>query len=360
MPCGPWGGEAGVVTCDKTASCATLLAESVVTVCVLARWEQPLSQLAQCGAQQGGIGGPRPSQGVGIGDQVDQGIAVANGAPIAQLGPLNAQPLRLAIDAFGRGALLVDDLVERGVALERDAHLGTLLAVEVLDTAAAFGELLVVTALSRWLRIKQGTRKALGAIAVGVLEALGRLHTQALGTQGDAIGITSALRMAMGVEGDGGHPTAMQHRLIDVPGIKGGIGRDIVGKVAQVDDRLQVQGKEVGDIVLVEGQGVLGQDDIAIASHNGTGDPRAVAPQILFLFFDRAIGLLLIGGAFDAHVAVRVAFGLAVFAIAVFHRDPGIIFLDPGIEVLHVEGHRFAQAGDVLFESQHRGMQEIL
>lgn len=107
-----------------------------------------LGELAEPGAEQARIGGPRPLQRFDFDDQGDQGIAVAHGLPIAQLGSLNPQSFSLAIDAFSRGALRVDDFVEGRVALEGHTYLGAFFTVEVFDTAVAFGELLMLTALA--------------------------------------------------------------------------------------------------------------------------------------------------------------------------------------------------------------------
>lgn len=82
----------------------------------------------------------------------------------------------LAVDAFAGGALPVDELVEQTAAIEGDAHLRPGLPVHVLDTTLALGELLLLTALAGWHRKEQRAAKALGMIAIGVLELTGRMH----------------------------------------------------------------------------------------------------------------------------------------------------------------------------------------
>ena len=53
---------------------------------------------------------------------------------IAHFGPLNAQGLRLTIDAFTGSALSVQGMVEQTVTIERDAQLAAESSVDILDT----------------------------------------------------------------------------------------------------------------------------------------------------------------------------------------------------------------------------------
>ena len=82
-----------------------------------------LGDEASFGGEQGGIDGSRPLEGFAVDRDVDQGIETAHRADVAHFGPLNAQVLGLAVDAFGAGALVVNDAVERAIAIEGDAHL---------------------------------------------------------------------------------------------------------------------------------------------------------------------------------------------------------------------------------------------
>jgi len=56
----------------------------------------------------------------------------------------------------------------------------------------------------------------------------------------------------------------------------------------------------VGAIDLVEGLGVLDEDDIAVGRVGGHGHAAAIAPHILLGLLDRAIGALLIAARLDA------------------------------------------------------------
>ena len=87
---------------------------------------------------------------------------MGDGTAIAHFGSFDAQSLSLTVDAFTRGALVVDGVVERPVAIEQSAHQSAFLPIGILDAAFAFGELGVLTGLSRARRKKQGAAKALG------------------------------------------------------------------------------------------------------------------------------------------------------------------------------------------------------
>jgi hypothetical protein len=69
-----------------------------------------------CGApgqrQQQGVDGASPLQGVGIDQDVGQGVQVGHRTPMAHLGSFETQRLRLTVDALGTGALRVDGLVD--------------------------------------------------------------------------------------------------------------------------------------------------------------------------------------------------------------------------------------------------------
>src|SRR5207245_8659494 len=111
----------------------------------------------------------------------------------------------LVIAVVRTGALVIDCVVERPVAIQRHPHLATELPVEVLDTAFAFSKLGVIAGGSACLGKKERTAKALGAVAVRVRELKGGVHTQALLTERHAIRGTTTLGMTMGIEGDSRH-----------------------------------------------------------------------------------------------------------------------------------------------------------
>ena len=86
---------------------------------------------------------------------------MGDGTAMAHFGSFDAQSLSLTVDAFTRGTLVVDGVVERPVTIEQSAHQPTFLTIGILDTAFAFRELSMVTGLSRAGRKEQGAAKAL-------------------------------------------------------------------------------------------------------------------------------------------------------------------------------------------------------
>ena len=113
----------------------------------------------------------------------------------------------MAVDAFGRGTLAINGLVERSGPIQGHAHQSALLNVDVLDTTLALDKLFVVAGLSSPLGMQQRTAVALGAIAIGMSELIRGMHAQAFGAQGDAIRIACEGRMAMLIEGMAAMPS---------------------------------------------------------------------------------------------------------------------------------------------------------
>jgi hypothetical protein len=97
---------------------------------------------------------------------------------IAHFWTLDAECLRLTVDALAGSALVVDDVIERAVSIEQGPHQPAFLPIGVFDTASPFGELGMLTDLARPFRKEQGTAKALSGIAIGVLKLVGGVHTQ--------------------------------------------------------------------------------------------------------------------------------------------------------------------------------------
>src|SRR5438552_4121646 len=104
---------------------------------------------------------------------------MGDGTAIAHFGSFNAQSLGLTVDAFTRGALVVDGMVERSVTIEQRAHQPAFLPIGIFDAAFTFGELGVLTGLSCAGRKEQGAAKALREKAVGVPKLKDGSHPQA-------------------------------------------------------------------------------------------------------------------------------------------------------------------------------------
>ena len=318
-----------------------------------------LGDLAKFGREQAGIDGARPLERLGIDRDIDQRVEPTHRADVARFGSLDAQVLGLAIDALTTGTLRVEGLVEGAVTIQQGAHQPTSFGIDVLDTALALDELLMVARLAGVLWEEERTAKALGAVAVGMAERVGGVHAQACRAVGGPIGVAWDVLVSMAVERDSGNAPPMGYRFVDVPVIEGGISGHMDREAVKGHDRPQVQRAVIGHIGFIEGQGVLGDDHLTIAGNSGSGHARAIAPEVLFDFLLGAIGLLLVGGAFDADATIGVTLGLAVFAIAVFHRDAWVVLFDIGIDVLDVVDHDLAQARDLGLERLH-GLSEQL
>jgi len=87
-------------------------------------------------------------------------------ADVARFGSLDAQVLGLAVDALIAGALSVDGLVERTIAIEQGAHQAAFFPVGVFDTAWAPDELGMLAGLSR-AGGKEGKTRGLPALQAG-------------------------------------------------------------------------------------------------------------------------------------------------------------------------------------------------
>jgi len=101
-----------------------------------------------------------------------------------------------------------------------------------------------------------------------------------LGHSGVPPGTALRRRMSAGVEGNGGDPAMDRTGLVDVPGIKGGIGGDVGGRAAQRCAGARVEWVVVGGAYLVKGLGVLGEHGVAVARVGGRRHAAAVAPHV--------------------------------------------------------------------------------
>ena len=104
----------------------------------------------------------------------------------------------MTVDAFARGALGVDRLIEETAAIEQHPHQAALLPIEVFDAAAAFGELGMLTDLACPFGKQERTAKALSAIAIGVHKPVGGMHTQAARVTWGPIGVARHFWVVMG------------------------------------------------------------------------------------------------------------------------------------------------------------------
>jgi hypothetical protein len=286
-------------------------------------------------------------KGLDIDGEIDQGIERADGAESACFGSLDAQVFGLTVDAFAGGALAVDALVEGTVAIQGDTHQAPSFLVDVFDTAFVFAKLLMGAALARWRWMEQGTAIALRAVAVGMLELVGGMHTQADGAQRRPISVTRIDRMRMLIEGHGGDARARRTGLVGVAGIESGIGSDMQGQGHQHRHGLEGERREIGDIPFVERQGIVSQHHITVDGISGCRHPRAVAPHEFLFLFRGAIGLHLMGALFDAQPTIGIVGRLLLFVEAFGDVGTEIVLFDVGVDVLDILGQDFPQASDL-------------
>src|SRR5437879_3323118 len=159
-----------------------------------------------------------------------------------------------------------------------------------------------------------------------------------------SIGITWNFRMAVPILGNGGNASMAGSSLVDIPGIEGCIGRHMGWKGLQGDSSTLVEGAKVGDISFVEGLSILSQHDIAVVGSGGRYHARTISPKQFFLLFAGPIWLFLIRTAFDAKLAIAITCKGLAFVVALGHVGPFIVLFYPGIDMLHIESNRLAQA----------------
>src|SRR5689334_3433783 len=105
--------------------------------------------LTSCGRMRtGGIEVADAEEGAGVDDEVGQGVEAMDGVGGADLGALDAEGGGLAVDALGRGPLVVDGEVGVGVAVEGGAHQPAGFDVDAAATAVVGAEVVVVAGLA--------------------------------------------------------------------------------------------------------------------------------------------------------------------------------------------------------------------
>lgn len=177
---------------------------------------------------------------------------------IADFWTFDAECLRLTIDAFAGGAPVVDDVVERAGAIEQGSHQPAFLPIGIFDAASAKGLLGMLTRFSCRFRKQEWTAKRLSAKAIGMLKWEGRMHAQAFRAARRPIGIARDFFVTMVVEGDGRDARPVGDCFIDVPVVVSGISRHIGRELIGGHHSSLEEGAIIGDVGLIERQGVLG------------------------------------------------------------------------------------------------------
>jgi hypothetical protein len=270
----------------------------------------------------------------------------------------DAQLFGLTIDPFARSTLRIHGFVERTPTIHQDTRPSSRFIIDLDLSSLALLELLMIAGLTSGMRQEEWAAIALSAIAVGMTIEEGRVHAQSFGAKRHPIRFKDGF--AVRVEWDRSHATMTNSRLINVPCIIGCISSQVGWVVTEGNDRLLIEWTKVGDIALIERLRIFGKHDIAVVWGSGSGHPRAIAPNQFLFLFRGAIGEGLVGGTLDTQLAVGVASQSTRFVVALPDVGTFIVFANPGVDVLDIEGDDFTEARDLCLQSGDRGSQQIL
>jgi len=157
-----------------------------------------------------------------------------------------------------------------------------------------------------------------------------------------------ALLVSVLVERNGSNPAITCRSFIDVPCIKGCISGDVGRELFKRHGRFVGERTKIGNVIFIERLGVFCQDHIPIVRSRRSCHPRAIAPQVFFFRSGGAVSLLLVEAALDAQFAIAVAYRLPLLVEAILQISAGVVFLDPGRDVLDVKSNDFSQPRDLL------------
>ena len=82
---------------------------------------------------------------------------------------------------------------------------------------------------------------------------------------------------------------------MDPPAVVGGIGGQIPGILSAGQHTAAQEGTKIGEVGFIEGQGILGEHDLAVDRVSGRGHARAIAPEVFLLFLLAFLRLCLSG-----------------------------------------------------------------
>ena len=144
----------------------------------------------------------------------------------------------------------------------------------------------------------------------------------------------------------GNSPPVQRTFLIYIPRIIGGICGDMGGEKVEGGNGSLIQWFKIGDIAFIEALREFGEHDIAIRHSQGwwQSQRRSHSPRAIpFFRMAGSIRLQQVGGAFDAECAVGIAIWL-LFGVEAFGDIlTEVIFFDPGVDMLDIDGNDFAQ-----------------
>ncbi len=155
-------------------------------------------------------------------------------------------------------------------------HLAAEFPIDILEAAFAFDKLLMLTQLACDVWEEQGAAEALRAVAVGLVELVGRIHAQASRTQRHAIRSALVDGMAMLVERHGSDAAmdsafgAYYHHLVARGLPRRAAMMAVMRKMLAVAYRL-LKSQQTYDPTKVFAQLVV---------HSSTSEPPAAPPQM--------------------------------------------------------------------------------
>jgi hypothetical protein len=174
-----------------------------------------------------------------------------------------------------------------------------------------------------WLLSQHGAAVAVCQVAVRMLDGATLVHAPALGAQRNPIAIALIDALGRLLQGNGGDPADLGIVFIDVPGIKGGVSRQIGDPLGEIEEQALDQDIVVAHISALKRLGIFSQDHIPIVGGGSGHHPAAIAPQAFFAGRRRAISLLPIVAALDAETTIGIPFGLLLFVEAVGEKLAG-------------------------------------
>jgi len=285
-------------------------------------------------------------------------LQVGDRSSIADLGTLDAEFVGVTVDALAGGALVGESVGKRAVAIHWDTWNASEFPVDIRDAAFACGEVRMLAGLVGVFGKEQRAWEALSTKAVGVMELQGRMQRQANGAERSAISETINGRCGGLSERNSGNAPVTGSRFGDRPCVRGGISREMGGKVVESKDGLARKRTERRDIVRRERLRVFGEHNGSLCGSNGGGDTGSRAPDAFFLFCCRAIGWFLVGATLHAQRAIGIALWLTGVVGAICDGGALMVFVHPGGEVRDIKGNGFAQTRNLFLERAHRRGQE--
>jgi hypothetical protein len=111
--------------------------------------------------------------------------------------------------------------------------------------------------------------------------------------------------------------------------------------------------------MLVERLGPLGQHGVAVPGVGGAGHPRAVAPDVVLAAGRPPVGAHLVGRPLDPQATVPITARLSRRIVALGDVRLGVVRLDPGVDMLHVDRHGRPEVRHLCPQRLHGASQQL-